>query len=153
MLGCGVRPKFSVLEIVMSLTVIVGVTVTFCVCVTELPESSVAVQVTTVVPTGKVAGASLVIVTSVSTTSVAVAVPITTLVNWPVASAVTSAGAVIDGADVSCTSTLNEPVVELPLASVDVQVTVVVPRLNGSPDALEQRTSGLIPVLSLALTE
>ena len=42
---------------------VVSVTVTFCVAVALLSSASVAVHVTTVVPTGKSVGASLVIVT------------------------------------------------------------------------------------------
>ena len=62
--------------------------------------------------------------------SSAVAVPIATVVSVPVASVVTSAGGVTDGAVVSATVTLcvAEPV--LPAPSVAVQVTTVVPSGN-----------------------
>ena len=64
-----------------------------------MPLASVAVQVTTVVPSGNVAGASEVTVTG--KISVAVAVPIATVLSTPLASTVTSAGAVSTGAVVS----------------------------------------------------
>ena len=70
-----------------------------------MPLSSVAVQVTVVVPTEKVVGASLVIVGLESAMSDAVAEPIATGVLVPVASTLTSAGAVIDGDVVSTTVT------------------------------------------------
>ena len=46
-----------------------GVTVTSCVQLAELPEKSVAVQMTAVMPTGKFAGALLFSVGAISTIS------------------------------------------------------------------------------------
>ena len=70
-------------------------TVTFCVAVPVLPAASVAVHVTIVVPTGNVTGASLLNEGTPSTRSVAVAVPMDTVVSAPAfASTFTSAGGV-----------------------------------------------------------
>ena len=69
------------------------------------PAASVAVHVTIVVPTGNVTGASLLNEGTPSTRSVAVAVPMDTVVCAPVASAVTSAGGVTTGPVVSTTVT------------------------------------------------
>ena len=77
---------------------VVSRTVTLCVAVAVLSAVSVAVQVTVVTPIGNDPGASFVIVGAESKMSVAVAVPRATVVNVPVASAVTSAGAVARGA-------------------------------------------------------
>ena len=81
---------------------VVSSTVTFWVAVAELPAASVAVQVTVVVPIGKpCAGASLLMAGLGSVSSVAVAVPKATVVNVPVASAVTGPGTEITGGVVS----------------------------------------------------
>ena len=60
--------------------IVVSPTVMFCVAVPVLPAASVAVHVTTVVPTGNVEGASLLTERAPSTRSVAVAVPMDTVV-------------------------------------------------------------------------
>ena len=85
---------------------VVSSTVTFCGADAEFPASSVAVQVTTVVPRGNFAGASLVIAISATalTSSVAVAVPMDTVVKVSVASSNTSEGAVTVGASLLQTS-------------------------------------------------
>src|ERR1043166_8395682 len=93
---------------------------------------SVAVQVTIVVPTGKLAGASLLMSATVQLSEV-VGAPRSTPVatHWPVsASTVTAAGQVIEGAWSSVTVTDCWHVAELPCTSVTVQVTVVVPTGN-----------------------
>ena len=77
--------------------------------VAVFPEASVAVHVTVVVPSGKVAGALFVITTEGSQISVAVAVPRGISDNGvfsAVASTVTPAGAVRPGEIVSCTVTV-----------------------------------------------
>ena len=66
--------------------------------------------------------------TSVSTRSVAVADPIATTVCNPVASAVTSPGKVNTGGVVSTTVTVCTPVDAFPSSSVAVHVTTVEPR-------------------------
>ena len=60
----------------------------------------------------------------------------------PVASAVTSTPCEIVGAVVSVTVTWNEPGAVLPLASVAVQLTVVVPTGNFVPELGVQLTVG-----------
>jgi hypothetical protein len=106
----------------------------------ELPESSVAVHVTDVVPTGNVLpdGGEHDTVTLVSTRSLPEAENATTAPDGPVAFVVTLAGTVMLGAVVSCTVTENdaEPVFER--VSVAEHVTFVVPRGNVLPDAGEQ---------------
>src|SRR5574338_1190517 len=80
---------------------VVSTTVIFCVAFAELPEESIAIQVTMVSPNGNDSGASLVIVTW-PTVSVAVGcVSGTALSEDEVASKVMSDGAVIDGAGMS----------------------------------------------------
>jgi hypothetical protein len=61
---------------------------------------------------------------------------------------VTFDGHVIDGAWVSLTVTVNEHMAVLPLASVAVQETVVVPIGKNEPDAGEQTTAVLPEQLS-----
>ena len=98
----------------------------------ELPEASVAVQVTMVTPTGNTAGASLVIAGSRSARSVAVAIPMLTWV--PAGSLVvaeTFAGTCSVGRVVSVTATVWVAKALLPDASCAVQVTVVMP--TGKP--------------------
>ena len=70
---------------------VVSRTVTVCVAVVVRPPESVAVQVTTVVPSGNDPGASCVMV-GFGSASVTVGVPMSSVVSGPVASAVTSAG-------------------------------------------------------------
>ena len=71
-------------------------------------------------PSGNVAGASLLTLTAPSTRSEAVAVPIATVLLTALASTDTSAGAVITGAVVSVTVTVCVPTVVRPLPSVAV---------------------------------
>ena len=85
-------------------------------------------------PNGKVAGASLVMIGLASTRSLAVAVPIETEVNSPVASSVTSAGMVSAGVVVSSTVTVNEAAPSFPAWSLAVHLTVVSPNGNVEPD-------------------
>ncbi len=100
--------------------------------VAELPLASVAVQVTTVAPSGNSAGASLPTTGAGSTRSLTAGRPRATAVPGPVASTVTGGGAVIEGGVVSSTVTSCVAVAELPLASVAVQVTTVVPGGNSA---------------------
>ena len=83
---------------------VVSATVTVCVPVVVRPFPSVAVYVTVVVPSGKVAGALL--VTVAPKISVAVAVPIATVLLTALASTLTLPGTVRAGAVVSATVTL-----------------------------------------------
>src|SRR5207249_58605 len=109
----------------------VSVTTTVCTQVAVLPLASRTVQVTVLVPTGKLAGASLVMVTAPPQLSIATRFPKLTLVAAQVpafAATVTCAGqVVIAGGSVSVTTTVCAQVVVLPLASRTVQVTVLVP--------------------------
>ena len=76
--------------------------VTCCVAYAELPEWSVAVQLTVVVPSGNPAdGASLVTVGEGSALSVTVGVPSDTFVRVPLDTVAMSAGAFMDGGSVS----------------------------------------------------
>src|SRR5829696_1999496 len=106
-----------------------------------LPAASVAAQTTVTVPIEKVvpeAGAQ-VGVTAPSTRSKAVAGSYTTAAPPPlVASAVTSAGTVTCGPVVSSTAIAKLASPVLPAASVEVQVTVVVPIGKRSPDSASQ---------------
>ena len=114
-------------------------TVTRCSAVAALPAASDAVQVTVVVPSGNRAGASLV-TDATPTASDAVALPTSTgAPPGDAASAVTSAGAAIDGGVVSTTVTRCSAVAALPAASDAVQVTTVVPsgRTGGASFATE----------------
>src|SRR5215212_3726113 len=112
---------------------VVSFTVTLKLVVVALPVLSVAMQVTSVVPIGKVlpeAGSQLtLLLTSPSTTSLAAgAVKLALAPEELVASWVISEGTPeMVGAVVSCTVTLKVFSVLLPVSSVAVQVTVVVP--------------------------
>ena len=108
-------------------------TVTTCVHVIVLLAPSVAVQVTVVLPIGKLAGASLVIV-GVAQLSVPVAVPIDAVdVHCPKSVfIVTAPGHVIAGASASTTVTVNEQVV-VPNPLVALNVLVVVPTGKAAP--------------------
>ena len=95
--------------------------------VEELPDESVAVQVTVVSPTGKNSGASLVI-DATFIMSYAVASPNSiTLLDKSVASPTMSEGAETSGAVVSIIVTTWVACEVLPEVSVTVQVTVVLP--------------------------
>ena len=84
--------------------------------------------------------------------SEAEAVNVTTLPAGIFASVVMLAGRVRVGAIVSCMVTVKLPLLVLPASSVDVQLTVVVPRANVEPDAGPQRTVGDRSRLSLEET-
>src|SRR5215475_10390820 len=104
-----------------------------------LPDVSVAVQVTVVVPTGNIepdAGVQLVVTPGQLSLAVGAAyVAVTAVVTGHVtaATAVTLAGQLIDGGCVSFTVTVNE---QLGPAVVE-HVTVVVPFGNVEPEAGE----------------
>jgi hypothetical protein len=118
-------------------------TVTRCTQVAVLPEVSVAVQVTEVVPLGKTVGASLATLARPQL-SAAVAVPKLTLAaeHWPGSVlTVTSGGHEIVGGSVSLTVTVNEQEAVLPAASVAVQATVVVPFGKVEPEGGAQTTA------------
>ena len=115
--------------------------------VAVLPDPSVAVQVTVVVPAGKLEpeGGTQATVTpgQLSLTVGAGKVTGSLLVSGsPVA--VTLAGQVIDGGDVSTTVTVN---VQLSPAPASWQVTVVVPTGKNDPDAGEQVMVSQLPVV------
>src|SRR5206468_6155989 len=107
----------------------VSLTITVCGQVTLLPELSVTVQTTVLVPTGKSTGVLLATVTGPQL-SATVGVPSETLVvpHRPgEAATVTSAGHEIVGGWVSLTITVCRQVTLLPELSVTVQITVFVP--------------------------
>src|SRR6266704_753982 len=146
-------PEFT-LTVTSAGQVIVGTslsrTTTRCWQVAVLPLLSVAVQVTRLVPVGNCAGALLVIVT-VPQLSLAVGLPRAT----PVAKqapeftlTVTSAGQVIVGTWLSRTTTRCWQAAVLPLLSVAVQVTRLVPVGNCAGALLVIVT---VPQLSLAV--
>src|SRR5258705_6278835 len=62
-----------------------------------------------------------------------------------------SAGQAICGAVVSCTRTLNEQVLVLPLSSVATQRTVVSPGRNSDPDGGTQFNATLVSQVSVAV--
>ena len=129
-----VHPVFVVEETAAG-AVIVGftlsVTVTNWVAVAVLPDPSVTVQVTVVVPNGNAAGA-LLVTEATEQLSLVVGVPNETPVAVQPEFVVTflAAGAVMVGFTLSVTVTVWEAVAVLPLPSVTVQVTVVVPNGN-----------------------
>jgi len=106
-----------------------------------LPDVSVAVQVTVVVPTGngEPEGGEQVKVTPEQLSLTVGLGKLTTVAVWngqeACAAAVWLAGQVIDGGWVSLTVTVNEQVLMLLEASVALQVTVVVPFGKNDPDA------------------
>ena len=111
---------------------VVSTTVTLWVAVTELPDESIAVHVITVSPSGNVSGESLV-TESTWIISYIVASPIsTTVFEIPVASTITSEGAIISGIVVSIIVTSWVLVEILPDVSTAVHVTVVLPNENES---------------------
>jgi hypothetical protein len=109
---------------------VVSVTVTNCVLVTVFPAASVAVQVTTVFPIGKVAGALLLNVTPLQLSAAVGAVNTTVAVHPDPAVAVIATGVVNVGAVTSITVIVCVAVPVFPLASVAVHVTVVFPTGN-----------------------
>lgn len=115
----------------------VSLTVTVKLHVAVLPDASVAVAVTVVVPFGKfVPDGGLVTTLTPGQLSDAVTLKVTTLEHCPGVVVVTIfAGQVTRGGCVSLIVTVNEQLAVLPLASVTVQLTVVVPFGNVEPDA------------------
>ena len=102
-----------------------------------LPEPSVAVQLTVVVPTGNVLpdagtqdGVRVPLTVSVAETPEYV----TAAPPGPVASSVIGPGTVSTGGVVSCTVTLNELLPVFPAPSVAVHLTAVVPTGNVPPE-------------------
>jgi len=136
--------------------VVSAATVTTKEHIEELPEASVAVQVTVVVPSANTEpeGGEQTTLGVGSQASVAIAEKLTT--SPPSLAQVTrmSAGQVIEGAVVSATTvTSKEHIEELPEASVAVQLTVVVPTANTEPEGGEQTTLGEGSQASVADTE
>ena len=115
----------------------VSTTVTVKLHVAVLPDVSVAVTITVVVPFGKFVpdGGAAATVTP-GQLSYAFTLKVTTAEHSPVvAGTVIFAGHITVGFCVSLIVTVNEQLAELPLASVTVQLTVVVPFGNVEPDA------------------
>jgi hypothetical protein len=106
---------------------IVSFTVTNCVLVTVLPATSVAVHVTTVFPIGKVDGALFVKVTPLQLSEAIGAVNTTVAVHPEPTLAVIATGVVKFGDVTSITVIVCVAVLTLPLASVAVHVTIVLP--------------------------
>lgn len=139
--------------------VMVGFCVSLTVMVNEqggdiLPVASDAVQVTVVVPTGKVEPDAGVHVTlTPGQLSLAVgAAKATTAEHWPGSGVVVMlAGHVIVGFCASLTVTVNEHIPSLPAASMTRQVTVVMPTGKLDPDAGEQVTAPVPEQLSPAV--
>ena len=123
------------LAVILAGATIVGLvastTVTVCVAVAVRPLPSVTVQVTVVVPIAKVAGA-LCVTEATEQLSEVTGVPRATFnaIQLLFVVVLTAAGAVMVGLTLSITVTSWFALVALPLASVTVQVTVVVPRLK-----------------------
>ena len=116
----------SVFPVMVITGFVVSIIVIFCTPSVTFPFSSVAVQVTGVVPIGKSTGALFLTVTLKM--SVAVAVPIATGVLIAVASTFKSCGNVSNGFVVSTTLTICSPVDTFPLESFTVHTTVVFPK-------------------------
>jgi hypothetical protein len=120
-----------------------------------LPDVSVAVQVTVLVPSGKTEpeGGLQTTVTpgQLSVTAGAGKVTTTLVSDGLLVTAVIADGQVIFGASLSRTVTVNWHCDLLPEASLAVQVTVVTPLLNLDPEAGEQTTVGLGVQLSEAI--
>ena len=108
------------------------------VAVEVLPAASFAVAVTEVVPNGSTVPTDFDHVSDVTpTASVAVAANVPTIQPVDCVASTVMFGAVITGAVVSFTVTVNVFEEWLPYASVAVTVTVVVPIANVAPDAFE----------------
>src|SRR2546421_4581914 len=105
----------------------------------ELPLASVAVQVRTIVfdpgHCPDVTESEWLIAGFGSQLSVAEAMPVLLGLVFPGHSSVTLPGQTIFGASLSVTVTVNEQLAVLPLASVAVYATVVVPTGNAEPEA------------------
>ena len=119
----------------LSVGAVVSLTVTNCVLTVTLPAASVAVHVTNVSPIGKIppAGALLVKLATVQLSAAIGAVKLIVAVQFAPALAVIATGVVNDGTVTSITVTVCVLVELLPLASVAVHVTVVVPIGNTPP--------------------
>ena len=123
-------------------------TVTVKLHVAVLPEASVAVQVTVVVPTGNIepeAGLQTTVTPGQLSDAIVVKLTVCEVVGGQVAVAVTVmlAGQVIVGGCVSLTFTVNAQLGP----AVVVQVTVVVPTGKNEPEAGEQVTVPQVPVV------
>jgi ribosomal protein L10 len=131
----------------------VSVTVTVKEAAPLLPRVSVAVQVTVVVASGKVAPLAGVQLTATlpSIPSVAVAVYVKAAPVEAVASTVALVGTVTTGPVVSVTVTVNDAARLLPRVSVAVHVTVVVPSGKVAPLAGVQVAATLPSTASLAV--
>ena len=116
---------------------VVSATVTVKLALALLPEPSVAVQMTVVVPTGNELpeGGTHVGVRLPLAVSVALAVNVTWAPPGPVAGTLIGPGTLRTGGVVSWTVTGNELLPVFPWLSVAVHVTVVVPSWNVLPDA------------------
>jgi hypothetical protein len=107
---------------------VLSITITACVAEAVLPAPSVTVQITVVVPSGKIAGALFVTDATVQLSDVigmpkfAIPAP-----HDAFALTVNASGAIIVGLMSSNTTTNCKAVAVFPLLSVTVQVTVVVP--------------------------
>ena len=136
---------------------VVSTTVMVWVAEAELPEKSVAVQITIVSPSGNTSGASLVTVGWESITSSDVGIPVSiSTPNLSYISTWISFGATIDGVVVSITEICCESEAELPEESVAVQVTIVSPSGNTSGaslvmDMTSTSSDALTPIRSMIL--
>jgi hypothetical protein len=119
-----------------------------------LPAESVAVQVTVVVPTGKTLPEAALHVGVRSPSQASVAVTVYSTTAPPEVSHSTprmSSGQETTGSVSSTTTTSNVHVSVLPLESVAVQVTVVVPKANTLPEGGSQVTTGAASQRSVAV--
>jgi len=125
--------------------------------VAVLPDASVAVQFTVVVPTAKQdPDAGLHTVVAPGQLSLAVGGGKVTAAHGSLIVAVLAvllAGQVIEGGCVSLTVTLKVHIAVLPAPSVAVQVTVVVPFVKAEPDGGVHVTPGEAVQLSVAVAE
>ena len=114
----------------------VSTTVTLKLHVAVLPDPSVAVAITVVVPFGNgVPDAGLETTVTPGQLSIAVTVKFTTAEHCPVvAGTVILVGHITVGFCVSLTVTVNEQLAGLPAASATVQLTVVVPFEKNEPE-------------------
>jgi len=134
---------------------VVSTTLASKVAAPVLPAESVAVQVTTFVPSGKMDPdvGEHETVTKPSTISEADEENVTTAPVGAVASTEIEDGTVTIGGVVSTTVTTNAPVAALPAASETEQCTVVVPKGNIDPDAGAHAGTSTPSTMSDALTE
>src|SRR5918994_2104593 len=135
------RSSAEALNVAVAPAAEVSLTVTVNELSPVFPALSAAVQVTVVVPIGKISPGVLphVTPTGPSTSSSAVAASqVAAAPVGPVASTVRFAGTVTTGLVTSWTSTVNVAVPLLPALSVAEHVTVVVPSANFVPEAGRQ---------------